>query len=299
MRYYLVDNGSLRAASVLNLRRVAGELSRHTGIPVTPASLLHSSRVPVDELGGEPAINLERRLKLDHAAGERDFRIIPFFFGPTAAITDYLPGRIAFLRGMLGDFSVEVCPFLYPAGPRPPADLVGILRERVEAAMAETGWHRPYVAMVDHGSPQPGVAAVRNELSCELAGALGSRIGALMPCSMERREAPEYAFNEPLLARLLADRRWRGRKVIVSMLFLSPGRHAGPDGDIASICAAAQAADPALRTHMTDLVGTHPDIIGILAARMRLGWTPILTDSAALIKCQPMPPTARPPCKWP
>jgi sirohydrochlorin ferrochelatase len=55
------------------------------------------------------------------------------------------------------------------------------------------------------------------------------------------------------------------------MLFLSPGRHAGPSGDIARICAAAQQRHPELRIVMTDLVGRHAGLIPILADRVRTG----------------------------
>jgi len=56
--------------------------------------------------------------------------------------------------------------------------------------------------------------------------------------------------------------------VIVSLLFLSPGRHAGPGGDIASICREAEERNPGLHTQMTGLVGDHPGIISLLKARL-------------------------------
>ena len=48
--------------------------------------------------------------------------------------------------------------------------------------------------------------------------------------SMERRSGAEYDFNEPLLESVLE--RPELDSVIVSLLFFSEGRHAGPDGDI-------------------------------------------------------------------
>ena len=88
---------------------------------------------------------------------------------------------------------------------------------------------------------------------------------------MERRPEPEYDFNEPLLERAFDQPGFDAGPVIVAMLFLSPGRHAGPAGDIARICAAAEQRHPKLRTVMTDLVGLHPGLIPILVDRVRTG----------------------------
>lgn len=278
MRTLLVDNGSLRPASILNLRRVARELGEATGLEIIPASLLHSSKVPADQLEGEEAVNLERRLRLFLEAGERDFTIIPFFFGETGAITDYLPERLAYRREKHGDFNIWRTPFmaLGEEGVRNGTELnvnfelLNILADRVRQVMHGEGIVKPRVALVDHGSPKPEVALLRNELACGLAGVLGREVGAIHQCSMERREGEAYAFNEPLLEKLLRQPGWNEGDVIVSMLFLSPGRHAGPGGDIDRICTAAEAEAPGLRTHMTGLVGDHPGIVPLLKRRLEM-----------------------------
>ena len=87
---------------------------------------------------------------------------------------------------------------------------------------------------------------------------------------MERREGEEYAFNEPLLENLLGSEGFR-RDVVLSMLFISPGRHAGPGGDIAQICEEAEKTHPGLRTFMSDLFATHPGAIDLLARRFTEG----------------------------
>ena len=270
MRYFLVDNGSLRAESVLNLRWVAGEVSRASGLTIEPASLLHSSRVPASELGGEPAVNLERRMRRCLEAGERAFTVIPFFFGPTGALTDYLPKRLAFLRERYGPFELERAPFLHLESENGPGDLADLLADRVGECLEQRGWVRPRVALVDHGSPLAVVTAVRDALARSLADRLGDAAESVAPCSMERREGPEYAFNEPLLEHLLGEPGWRDGPVVVSLLFLSPGRHAGPGGDVAEICQRAEAAAPGLRTAMTGLLGTHPGIVPLLLRRLEL-----------------------------
>ena len=48
----LVDNGSYKAASALNLRDVAKNLSAKTEKAIHPVSLLHSNKIPYQKLGG-------------------------------------------------------------------------------------------------------------------------------------------------------------------------------------------------------------------------------------------------------
>ncbi len=270
MKYLLVDNGSLRAESVLNLRRIAGELSARIGVEVLPASLLHSSKIPPEQLEGEPAVNLERRLRWSLETGIRAFTVIPFFFGPTNAILDYLPKRLQHLRKKFGSFEISRTPFLYQeqdAGGN--AELVSILADGVRQCMSHSGLRHPRVALVDHGSPLQAVTMVRNELAERLDNELSNEVECVAPASMERRPGDAYAFNEPLLERLLTKEKWCNADVVVAMLFLSPGRHAGPGGDVARICNAAREAAPGLRTHMTPLVGEHPRIVDLLERRLK------------------------------
>jgi sirohydrochlorin ferrochelatase len=273
----LVDNGSLRAESVLNLRRLAQSLSDRIGLRVHPASLLHSSKVPAEALEGEPAVNMERRMRLLLEAGRAGdgFCLLPFFFAPSAALTEYAAERVAFRREKHGPFAVDLGPFLWDGG-GDNTFLIQILRERVESVLQEQHLQRPRVALIDHGSPKREVTAVRNALARELGHALGERVEEVRPCSMERREGPEYAFNEPLLENLLDEPGWSAGDIVVAMQFLSPGRHAGPGGDVARICKAASARHAGLRCHMTDLVGTHPFILDLLELRLRTAtWQPL------------------------
>jgi len=269
MRILLVDNGSLRAESVLNLRRVAGEVGKLCGREVLPSSLLHSSKVPAEALQGEPAVNFERRLRRFLESGETRFTVLPFFFGPSAAITEYLPRRVAFRRQKHGPFRLLRAPFLCDGTACPEHPVVRILGERVRETLAESGWERPKVVLVDHGSPLPEVTAVRNRLGPLLAEQLGDTVREVTVASMERREGDAYAFNEPLLAHLLDQPGWNEGQVIVSMLFLSPGRHAGPGGDIDTICRHARERHPGLECRMTGLVGDHPLIVPLLGERLK------------------------------
>jgi len=128
---------------------------------------------------------------------------------------------------------------------------------------------------VDHGSPLPAVTAVRHWLAEGLAAELSNGAGADLRVGeavMERREGAEYAFNGRLLAEALADigasaTGQQPRHVVLAMQFISPGRHAGADGDIAEIVAAAEAAHPGLSVRISGLMGEHPRFVDVLAAR--------------------------------
>jgi sirohydrochlorin ferrochelatase len=258
----LVDNGSLEAAAALALRELAAKLAAEIKAPVEPVSLLHSSAVPAAQLGGKSAEILEPALERRIAAGQDKFLIVPLFFGPSGALTDYLPSRLAHLQAKHAGFSARVAAPLFAVGDD---RLARILADHVRAAKVPT----PRVALVDHGSPARPVVAVRNQLAEQLGKLLGADY-VVAASSMERRAGAEYDFGEPLLANLLRQPGWSDDEIIVAMQFLLPGRHAGPQGDVAGICRAAEAASGGkLSTKMTALVAEHPLLVEILADRWR------------------------------
>ncbi len=258
---FLMDNGSLEPAAALRLRELARELAARIGEPVAPVSLLHSSAVPAEKLGGVPAEIVEPALERWLAVGQTDFIVVPLFFGSSGALKDYLPKRIAHLRSGFPKLQVRLAaPLFVGSDDR----LARIMAENVRK-VSKTPVR---VAMVDHGSPARAVVGVRNELAVQLGAMLGPGI-SVAASSMERREGAEYDFCEPLLKRLLAQSGWNSGEVTVAMQFLLPGRHAGPDGDVAKICRAAESVSPGLRAMMTPLVGAHPLLIDILTDRWR------------------------------
>jgi sirohydrochlorin ferrochelatase len=261
----LFDNGSLRADSTLSLRRIANWLRvRLDGMDVRAVSLLHSSTIDAAQLGGERAELLEPALAAAAAQGENDFVLLPLFFGPSAAVTDYLPERLQVLREKFPDLRVQVARWLVDVNAADDTRIADILADGVRRAAAGAGWSRPRVVLVDHGSPQRGVAAVRDFLGGQLRGRLGVKVAV---ASMERRPEPEFAFSEPLLAGLLRDKNFGQGEVVLALQFLSPGRHAGPGGDIAEICAGAMRAQPGLRVVPTGLVGEDERLADVLAER--------------------------------
>lgn len=267
---FLVDNGSLRPSATLNLRRVAAALSEQTGIPVEARSLLHSNKVPADKINGEAASTLGPAATWRAEEGADNMVILPFFFGPSRALTGYLPERLGDVQASHPEVHIRVASPLMDL--RAPTDLrlARILRDGVEEQLQQLppGSH-PAVVLADHGSPIPDVTAVRNLLAGQLAVLLEDRVRCVTPASMERREGDAYRFNEPLLENLLDDPGFNEGPVIVSMLFLSPGKHAGAEGDVATICADAEARNPGLATCITRLAGEHDGILTILADRLQ------------------------------
>jgi hypothetical protein len=90
---------------------------------------------------------------------------------------------------------------------------------------------------------------------------------------MEKRPGPGYSFNDPLLAVRLRTTPFDRGEVVVALQFLSPGKHAGPDGDVARLCAEARGERPELRTHVTETIASDINVIAVLADRFRAAVT--------------------------
>jgi sirohydrochlorin ferrochelatase len=148
-----------------------------------------------------------------------------------------------------------------------PVELVAVLADRARRAAKSKGWTKPKVVLCDHGTPLATVTAVRNRLGALLTEALRGHASEVDVASMERREGDEFAFNEPLLATRLRTPPFNVGEVVVLLQFLSPGRHAGPGGDVAEICEAAEAEMPGLSTVMSDPIADDPRLVDVLARR--------------------------------
>ncbi|MEM9480332.1 MAG: cobalamin biosynthesis protein CbiX [Verrucomicrobiota bacterium] len=268
----ITDNGSYRAESTFSLRRLASLLGEAVGHPVNAVSLLHSTKISPSKLDGIPAETFEPFILKKREEGIHEFLVVPMFFGPSAAIKEYLPQRVEALRSEgWEELSVRVAPCVIDELDEDDTRMARILADHVVRRRDEEKLSRPSVALVDHGAPRIKVTEVRNFLAKQMRSILPvDEFPYVEPCSMERRDGEEYAFNEPLLENLLGSEGFRG-ETIVSMLFASPGRHAGPGGDVAEICNEAAKETPGLRTFMTELVANHSGLIEILAERFQQG----------------------------
>jgi sirohydrochlorin ferrochelatase len=257
-RILLVDNGSLRPEATLELRRLSAEVAQLLGQPVYPVSVLHSHKIDAALLAGEPAVIFEQAVQRAKTDGITELIVLPLFIGPSRAITEYLPQ--VFADAQPGAMRLTVRPTLYGEDG---AELLEILNDQILHTPGDAD--KDTVLLCDHGSPIIEVTRVRDALARDLSAEMDIPPSRLIACSMERREGPEYAFNEPLLATAL--QRAPG-DVIILMLFLLPGRHAGPDGDVATI--AKEHAKPGAQVRMSPLLAKHPSMSQLIAKRSGL-----------------------------
>jgi len=275
----LVDNGSLEPAATLSLRGLAERLGAVIERVVLPVSLLHSSAIAPERLDGRAAEILEPALRGLAAAGVGEVVVVPLFLGPSGALTDYLPERVRHLRKTWPGLRVRVAPCLVDAARPQDTRVAAMLAERVRESAKSAGFTRPAVAVVDHGSPQRSVNAVRELVTEQVRVLLGGWARMVAACSMERRTGAEYDFNEPLLERLLDAPEFAMGEVVVAQLFLQPGRHAGPGGDVEKICAAAMKKNPGTKIAITEPLASHPGLVEVLKERVKEGrWAKAIYD---------------------
>ena len=264
IKYFLVDNGSLRAESVLYIRDIARQLSKVSGKTVNPAGIMHSHKVDPLKLNGIPGLSMEAFFQSEEANEAECMHFIPMFLGPSLAITDWLKVKadewIAAKTGR--DYKIADC--LFQDGDE---RIANALYDQIIKYLSEHNQAKPYIILVDHGTPLREVNYVREEIGTQLAKKLQGTISGFSTASMERRDGDEYAFNDPLLEKLLMEIHSHGQKnVVLAQLFLAPGRHAGPEGDIEKICLPFE--NDGLKIHKLPTLGNHPYILEILAERL-------------------------------
>jgi hypothetical protein len=263
MKTALIDNGSLEPAAHACLRAAAAAIGARAGTRVDAVSWRHSGRIPEGALEGGPAWTLEHWIRARVAAGEREFLFIPFFISPQGAIGSSLRQDLDRLRETEGGFD-----YAFTDGLPSDSALPAIVADRIRQSASRLGLRRPPVVVVDHGGPSPASAKVRNQVADRVRAELGGAIGPLLAASMESPDGPDFAFNGPLLCEALARPGFDSGDVVIAPLFLSPGRHAGPGGDLVRIGRAAVARAPRLRCHFTELVGSHPLALETLAGSL-------------------------------
>jgi len=265
-KYFLIDNGSLRAGSILQMRKIATRLSRSSKCVIEPYGLMHSHKVDPAQLNGEPSQSMQEYLGGDKSEQVNEIRALPFFLGPSLAITDWLPENLAaWQKRNSGARKYRILAPLYQKGDN---RLAEAMAELCLAKIKNNDLQSPRVAMVDHGTPLPEVNQVRELVGEEMKRILDGQIAGFSTCAMERRPDPQYDFNNPLLETLLEQWHQEGvSEVVVSQFFLLPGRHAGPDGDLAEIC--QPFTEKGMKIFRTENLGTHTLVEQILLDRIR------------------------------
>lgn len=260
----LIDNGSKRAASVHNLRNLARALSEKIGAPVSPVSLQHADSISPESLNGSRALTLKPFMEDQLNTGEQNFILLPLFFGPSRALSGFVPDAMEELAVKHGAFHWTMAETLSSPEAAEP-ELVQILLDHITEQSAGGQEH---IILVDHGSPSPAVTQVRENLTQALAAKLSDK-QRLHQAVMERRKGKSFDFNGELLEDKLEEigAKNEDAHIIIAMLFISPGRHAGAGGDIESICQQASNQYPNLNIRITKLVGEHSGLIDLLEQR--------------------------------
>lgn len=279
----LADNGSTKASATLQLRSIAQQLSERTKQKIHPVSLQHANVISTDELGGAKALVLPEFLRDQLQQGQREFIILPLFFGNSRALTKFIPDVQTELEDELeigsGEFKVQIMDTLYTlphpvlgSGSSSSFGLSEIIYDHVLQTAQTNSLPLKNIVLVDHGSPSSQITAVRNGVAKEVQAKLGKDV-QLEQAVMERREGKQYDFNGELLEDWLIAKAEQGvsgeeTNAIVALLFSLPGRHAGEDGDIVTICDSVMQRYPNFKVGISPLVGEHPLLLEILADRL-------------------------------
>ena len=263
----LCDNGSSKPQATLQLRELAKALSEKTNKTIFPVSLQHANRIPAGKINDEPAIIFVDFLRNQLQQDERNFIVVPLFFGYSKALSSFIPDQVAILKQEYGEFDLKVAEVIYPLPDGEPI-LHDIVLDYIHQSVEKTNNESKHIILVDHGSPIPQVTQVRSQLAETVQHQLPASY-QLDQAVMERREGSEYDFNGDLLADVLEQKAASSiGEVSIILLFFFPGRHAGEGGDIVEICEQVQARHPGLQVHMSPLVAEHPRFIDILVDRI-------------------------------
>lgn len=264
--YLLVDNGSLQPDSVISLHQIAIRLSNTCSTEIIPVSLLHSNKIPASHLNGFKAQTIVGFLKSEKGQNAQSLVIIPFFIGPSRGITNWLKDKLEEWKNNKVGRSFKILECLYSMGDSRLAEALHVETKKV---IMEYRINKPNVVLVDHGTPVAEVNEVREQVGIQFFKLLKGSCSECLTSSMERREGAEYDFNEPLIENVLHEWGTLGiTEVVVSFLFLLPGRHAGKGGDLDRIFDSARKEFPNMNIRATKPIGSSEFILKILCDRI-------------------------------
>jgi sirohydrochlorin ferrochelatase len=263
----LIDNGSTQANATLQLRELAKQLGLQTGYTIHPVSLQHANNIPAKVLNNLPAQVFNEFMEQQLIKGNKDFILLPIFFGQGKALTKYIPDVVNSLKNKFGDFQINIADVIYPL-PEGENLLCEIIHDHIQDTAEKESLALTNIVLVDHGSPTPQVTDVRKHLVQRVQDSFSADYH-LEQAVMERREGSEYDFNGDLLENWLKQKAQSGASsVIVILLFFLAGRHAGKDGDIVEICASVMKEHPELKITISPLISEHPKFLSILESRL-------------------------------
>lgn len=263
----LSDNGSSRADSTIQLRKLANELGSKTSQTIHPVSLQHADSIDAKLLDGKPAQIFNSFMSQQLSKGEHEFILLPLFFGNSKALTRFIPDEIEKLSREYGPFELKIGDVIYPLPQGEPL-LSDIIYDHITNTSDRYKQTFDDIVLVDHGSPVPRVTEVRKHL----AQSVQQKLPASYPLEqavMERREGHEYDFNGDLLEHWLLTKAESGaHSALVVMMFFLPGRHAGENGDIVEICKSVMQKYPEFNIVISPLISENPKFLQILEERL-------------------------------
>jgi sirohydrochlorin ferrochelatase len=263
----LCDNGSVRANATLQLRQLANNLGEKTGHHIHAVSFKHADRIATAQLHGMPAQVFRGFMTEQLTQGQRDFLLLPLFFGNSKALTSFVPDEVTALKQKFGAFELAIAEVIYPLPQGEPL-LTDIIYDHIHDTADKHHLPLKNLVLVDHGSPIPRVTEVRKHLAQTVQQKLPAGC-QLEQAVMERREGKEYDFNGALLEDWLTNKAQAGEtSAIVILMFFLAGRHAGEGGDIVEICNTVMDRNPGFKVAISPLITEHPDFVSILQQRL-------------------------------
>jgi len=264
----LCDNGSVRPNATLQLRQLAEKLTDKARQTVHAVSFKHADHIAADQLDGKPAQLFRDFMTQQLAAGQRDFILLPLFFGNSKALTSFVPDEVSLLEEKFGAFKLVIAEVIYPL-PEGEALLAEIIFSHIQDTADKYQLPLRNIVLTDHGSPIPRVTEVRKHLAQRVQEKLPRDV-LLEQAVMERREGKEYDFNGDLLKDWLTRKAESGEtSAIVTLLFFLPGKHAGSGGDIVDICDEVMDQYPGFKVGISPLISEHERFIDILEKRLQ------------------------------
>ena len=247
-------------------------MEKTSGISTVAVSLAHSDRIPIGKLNGQPVPLLEPFLDtLADSTRLKKIYVIPLLMVNGGAIYTKLSESIKSFRTGNPNKIVALGDTLVNRLESGPVSIPAIIARGVESEIRRVGLDGPEVLIVDHGSPFPVAAGVRDWVASEVEmllpkGTAQSVLGA----SMERRDGAQYEFNEPLLEHALEDCANRGvRDVLVAKMLIQPGKHSGKKGDIDQIIDSVSDQRSRMRVHIVRQIFQQKDLVLLLTNRLK------------------------------
>lgn len=263
----IADNGSTQANATLQLRQLASRLSQQTAQSIHPVSLQHADKIDADKLNGIPAQTFHSFMRQQLSEGQREFILLPLFFGFSKALSKFIPDEVELLKNDFGEFQLTIADPVYPLPAGEPL-LTDIVYEHIMTTSKKHSLPLKNLVLVDHGSPIARVTETRKHLAQTVQQKLPSDI-QLDQAVMERRAGSEYDFNGDLLKDWLSQKASSGEtEAIVIMMFFLAGRHAGESGDIIEICESVIKEHPHFTVKTSPLITEHELFYSILKKRL-------------------------------